>query len=166
MFLICKWKGQFLIFLFTRWFWGSPEKTDLEELWNDNLHLCDTGITPLTRPSETRGASCPGWQGGEGPAPESAACRCWRWEDTEQLLLTRASISTFPAQLLLGQNFHQMWLLPANYSCHSFCLLNQPVKFSCQSLKSSKKCSHILPCVSPVLCDLYRSPWICIHLRL
>ena len=45
-----------------------------------------------------------------------------------QPVLTQTSISTFSSQLTFGQNFHQLWLLPANHSCHSFCLLNNPVK--------------------------------------
>ena len=46
----------------------------------------------------------------------------------EQPVLTQTSISTFSSQLHFGQNFDQLWLLPANHSCHSFYLLNKPVK--------------------------------------
>ena len=45
-------------------------------------------------------------------------------------------------------------------------LLNQPVKFSYQSLWDFfKKCSYILPCVSSALSALCRLSWICLHLR-
>ena len=46
----------------------------------------------------------------------------------EQPVLTQTSISTFSSQLTFGQNFHQLWLLPANHSYYSFYLLNNPVK--------------------------------------
>ena len=46
----------------------------------------------------------------------------------EQPVLTQTSIPTFSSQLAFGQNFHQLWLLPANHSCYYFYLLNNPVK--------------------------------------
>ena len=46
----------------------------------------------------------------------------------EQPVLTQTSISTFSSQLTFGQNFHQLWLLPANHSYHSFYVLNNPVR--------------------------------------
>ena len=46
--IICKWKWSFCFFHL----WRSSEKTDQEELWNNNLSLYDTDITPLIHPSE------------------------------------------------------------------------------------------------------------------
>ena len=90
-------------------------------------------------------------------------CRCSGWEDPEKPVLTQTSISTFSC-LLFGQNLYQVWLLPANYSCHS--LLNQPVKFSYQSLlRFLLKSVHIffpvfplpsLPCAD---CHGFVSTW-------
>ena len=69
---IYKWKWS-LFFSHSQNGCEDPQKTDQEELWNDNLSLCDIDITPLIHPSETRRGSCPGWQGGK-------ALGWWAWD--------------------------------------------------------------------------------------
>lgn len=172
MFLICKWKGQFLVFLFTRWLWGSPEKTDLEELWNDNLHLCDTGITPLTRPSEMHRGQLPWVTRRGGPCAG---------EHRMQVLALRGHRTTgvhsdkhlnIPSPAPFRSKF------PSNVitTCKLFMplfLLNQPVKFSCQSFRILKKvftrsslCFPSAPWPVQITMDLYPSetkiqrPWL------
>ena len=65
-------------------------------------------------------------------------------------MLTWKSILTLPARLFYAQKFCQLSSLPANHLCHSFCLLNQLVKFSHQSLVKILK--KVFTC--PSLCFL------------
>ena len=158
--LICKGEWQFFLCSFTRQVWGSLRKRIRKSC--DRISQVQVRITPPALPLEMAPrARCPGWHTGPGPGLAGRRRSCWYQDDTKEPVLL------FAAWLLLGQKFHPLRLPPADYSCHSFCLLNLPVKFGHKFLpRTYYPGFSILPRASEAPCALGRRPWICMPHRL